>query len=475
MPQIDNEEPLFQFDSYEAPAGGNALERPPSFVQTTPIDVENTHHLSSFTLSSPDLDILDRTIFQDMVEQDVFEVPEVGKGKGVSEPMAIRPQVTVDTHDTFDTGSSSGGDEAQPSTSYTLQSPLTSSPFDLQCTQPPLDDVYQRFVVSNEGDPIPIPGSSFDNESQVASGSSPNKGKDNELAPVLPPLHFSPTEFGYGNTEWPSPILNASTSGPSSYESGYRSIIESNVDVTASRGPPQSPPIIRRMPSRRRSFSNLSLRSTRSMATLSVFSNKIKFGTSKVPSNLARRLLFRSRAGSSSSSPSYTPGAATPGGTLIDGDFSVGQGNCLMPWRNDSKSQRRDVPPSILYPNLVAKLDEQTLPVYRRSQAAIDLKGKSRSYSSSLPISALDMIPSVVTDIFTPIPIIPRNFFDDSLPRELQLDVFSTLVALHEVDHARRVREGEWTVLSASSPKNRWVGKEKGIRELVKLSRASIP
>jgi F-box/leucine-rich repeat protein 2/20 len=146
-----------------------------------------------------------------------------------------------------------------------------------------------------------------------------------------------------------------------------------------------------------------------------------------------------------------------------------------MPWRNDFKSQMKDIPPSIPYLSLEAKLDEQALPVYRRSQIAIDLKGKGRSYSSPLPVSALDIIPSVSTDIFTPIPIVPRNFFDDSLPKELQLEILSSLIALHEADHERSVREGEWTVLRASSSKHRWVGKDKGIRELVKLSRASIP
>jgi F-box/leucine-rich repeat protein 2/20 len=140
-----------------------------------------------------------------------------------------------------------------------------------------------------------------------------------------------------------------------------------------------------------------------------------------------------------------------------------------MPWRNDVRSQTTNTLPPL---SLEPKLNERSWPVYRRSLTAAYLKG-SRSYSSPFPISALDIIPSVPTNVFIPIPIVPRNFFDELLPRELRLKVLSSLVALREAEQERSVREGQWTVLRASSLKNRWVGKDKGIRELVKLSRAS--
>jgi F-box/leucine-rich repeat protein 2/20 len=38
-------------------------------------------------------------------------------------------------------------------------------------------------------------------------------------------------------------------------------------------------------------------------------------------------------------------------------------------------------------------------------------------------------------------------------------------------EHGRRISSDEWTVLKASSSKNKWVGRSKGLRELVKLSR----
>lgn len=144
-----------------------------------------------------------------------------------------------------------------------------------------------------------------------------------------------------------------------------------------------------------------------------------------------------------------------------------------MPWRNDSKSQIRDIPPPMPYMDLDARFDHE-LPVYGRSQTVgVDLKGKGRSYSSPLPLSALDIIPTVPTDIFTPIPIVPQNFFDEVLPRELRLRVLFCLLELHEAEHERAVKYGRWSVSLASASKSKWVGKDRGVRELIKFSRVS--
>ena len=471
--EIDNEEHLFQFDSYEGPADValNLTHTSRSCIATA----DMAHSMSSFALSSPNLlgHTSNRTISGEINEEELFKVPEDDKGKGASKPMAIRPQVDT-RHDSFEVGSSNGGSFPQPGMSYTHSSSLTSSSFDLQSIQAPPDDIlYQRFMIPGHEDVLPVPGS-FD-ESQVASGSLPDKGKAKELAPTLPPLEFSPTELGYSKADWPSSGLITPTPGPSSYGSGYGSVIESNVNLTSDTENstlPQSPPILHRMPSRRRSFSNLSIRSTRSMAALSMSRVKVKFRLSKGPGNLARKL-FRSRPGSSTTSPAPTPGTTTPGDNIFDGDFAIGQGSCLMPWRYDFKSQAKEVSPPVPYLNLDAKLDQQVLPIYHRSQKAVDLKGKGRSYSSPFPLSALDIIPSPPTNIFVPIPIIPRNYFDEELPRELRLRVMTSLIALHEAEHDRIVREGKWTVIRASSSKNKWTGRDKGIRELVKFSRVS--
>ncbi|KAF8575719.1 RNI-like protein [Ramaria rubella] len=67
------------------------------------------------------------------------------------------------------------------------------------------------------------------------------------------------------------------------------------------------------------------------------------------------------------------------------------------------------------------------------------------------------------------------NHFNDILPRELQLAVLRALVDLHEESHLRAVRGDHqdyvWSAGTAS--KTRWVGRDRGFRELVKFSRVS--
>ncbi|KAF8527680.1 hypothetical protein JB92DRAFT_3093191 [Gautieria morchelliformis] len=71
--------------------------------------------------------------------------------------------------------------------------------------------------------------------------------------------------------------------------------------------------------------------------------------------------------------------------------------------------------------------------------------------------------------------VVSSNPFNDTLPTELQLAVLKALVSIHEEEHQRAERgEGHdqlWTVRVAS--KTRWVGRDKGLRELVKLGRVS--
>lgn len=96
---------------------------------------------------------------------------------------------------------------------------------------------------------------------------------------------------------------------------------------------------------------------------------------------------------------------------------------------------------------------------------------KGRSNSLPEPLSAFDYIPTSSLDIYEPIPLVIRNYFDDELPRELRLRVFRSLVEVHELDFQRMVANGKWTTSKASSSTGQWVGRAKGIRELFKLSR----
>ncbi|EEB92919.1 hypothetical protein MPER_08498, partial [Moniliophthora perniciosa FA553] len=106
-------------------------------------------------------------------------------------------------------------------------------------------------------------------------------------------------------------------------------------------------------------------------------------------------------------------------------------------------------------------------------QTPFVLKTKGRSLSSPYPLSVLDIIPVTSQDIFVPIPMVVRNYFDEMLPRELKLHILASLVYLHEKDYMGIIERGEWTALKSASAKNRWIGKDRAIRELVKFSRVS--
>ncbi|KIY50686.1 RNI-like protein, partial [Fistulina hepatica ATCC 64428] len=95
---------------------------------------------------------------------------------------------------------------------------------------------------------------------------------------------------------------------------------------------------------------------------------------------------------------------------------------------------------------------------------------KARSYSSPLPYNPSTAALRDDTDAevkFEP------DYFGSRLPRELQLQVLASLVALHAAEHARAIDDGTWNTAVASSREGRWVGRDRGIRELVKLSRVS--
>ena len=103
------------------------------------------------------------------------------------------------------------------------------------------------------------------------------------------------------------------------------------------------------------------------------------------------------------------------------------------------------------------------------------LRAKGRSHSSPFPKSVFDVVPQVeLGDGIMSLPIYARNLFDEMLPRELRVRVFSALISLHEADLEEQKSSGKWSVLAASSSKNRWVGRSRAMRELVKLSRVGI-
>ncbi|EJD45774.1 RNI-like protein [Auricularia subglabra TFB-10046 SS5] len=100
---------------------------------------------------------------------------------------------------------------------------------------------------------------------------------------------------------------------------------------------------------------------------------------------------------------------------------------------------------------------------------------KTRAYTSPFPMStrAIDADPEddLDDDLSNTVVLAPRSQFDYKLPREIKLTIFKTLLHLHEADHEERVRSGAWTVAKAG--RERYVGREKGLKELFRLSRVS--
>ncbi|KAG2138697.1 uncharacterized protein EDB93DRAFT_1090447 [Suillus bovinus] len=300
------------------------------------------------------------------------------------------------------------------------------------------------------------------------------KGKAKDLAYTLPPLLFSTSDLQYRTIDWPSPDLASptTTAGPSSYGSTHTSPPCASSTSSHSASQPsqnsltQQLPELTKVPSRRRSLSNLSIHSTRSLAARSMSRIKVKLGSSsKGPGNLARRLLFRNKPSAATTSIDLSPA-----GSVLDpflGDpTTAAQRICIPAWKSP------DFQPC---PNLELPSDARTH-VQQSAEGPESLSsitGKGRSYSSPLPQSVFDIIPRGNSDVFAPVPLVLQSVFDEALPRELKLQVFSALISLHEDEFQLWKSSGQWTALKASSSKYRWVGRDRGMRELVKLSRVS--
>lgn len=380
------------------------------------------------------------------------ESPVQDKGKVVSlhnpsEPMSILPGRTVlDTQfDLFAMSFSS------PASSSHMAPPIFAS--ELYAPHSAHVDADVAQLESAEGDALPpVEG----------------KGKGRELPPTLPPLSFTPTEFLYGSADWPS------VAGPSSYGSTFSSLTSADPrtpDMNISSAPfsapnsPESPQVRVRVPSRARSLSNLSVRSRQSLSGLSM--NKVKLKAKK---------LFGKRDGSPSTpaSPASEPDIFSDA-TLVEvtmpGLDILGQSNCFVPWSRDMKPRTPLATPVVGTEVAWGHID----PIYRFSRQTNlpPLRTKGRSYSSPLPFpsSPFDIVPTAPADIFAPVPTLLPNYFDEVLPHELKVHILASLVHLHQADHALRIAGPKWSAIRAGSSKNKWVGRDKGIRELFRLSR----
>ncbi|KAJ7508584.1 hypothetical protein B0H11DRAFT_1848201 [Mycena galericulata] len=386
------------------------------------------------------------------------------KGKGVcSLPMPIPPAPVADPHDVFDVnGPSSSHDfpsfssAFSPSSSIGLASPIDanqgSSWKGKDVVPAPSSDPPDLFDMNEAGSshafssfssshlchsPIDStePSSTSVGHDDTYEPAGKGKGKEIEQPPTLPPLTFSPTEFGYGQSMWPSPTFDDAagpsyrsnaTPRPSSFDS------LAPLDLISVPAPPA--PAIITPPANPHSLSH-----RRSLPTLTGSPNaKSKFRIRMSSSTLARKLLFKKYDGDACPTPPSSPAEGRV--------FDSGAGSCFAPWRNDS----------------ALALEYGSLPPM-----------KARANSSPFPASALDLIPTSTRDVFAPIVLVVQNYFDDVLPRELQVKILLSLIAVHEADHTRALKDGTWAMAKATSLRNKWVGRDKALRELVRFSRVS--
>ncbi|TFK86573.1 RNI-like protein [Polyporus arcularius HHB13444] len=429
---IDNDVPFYlEFDPYEPLHGSHHLE---GYVQ------EPQHPRSGLYTSTPTV----MSPSPDPSHSELYIEPAMFKG--------IRKELDVQIDVLPVVGSSSS------SSDFSLANAWTSPSSSFDPSYLPYDDsaCAADIISENVGEPSGFTG----------------KGKGRERPPTLPPLVFLPTGFDYGSpAEWSSTDMSPQTAGPSSYGSGFASIesAQSNHDVTLPVTPEASAPP-EHIPARRRSLSSLSVRSTRSLSALSLSKVKVKLAGATRSGNIARRLLFKKGRDSTPETPPTTPTR------VADTEVELGHGSCFLPWAPPLKSCTS--PPVGTLVDIDVDLSGSVgplPPLYRPPSGAAMLRAKGRSYTSPLPFpsSTFDIVPITPADIFEPIPLDQTNYFDEYLPRELKLHILATFVHLFEAEHLRVTSTDRWTASLAARSRNRWVGVEKGIRELMKLSLVS--
>lgn len=467
---IDNDDDFFLLDPYESLTGSRRLKermREPQHPHS------NSHNSPPLPSSSAPVLPLDwyydpLPVHNDMAD-DASSSPS--KGKGVSQPLYIQGRepadILVDTSQIV--GSSSSAGNLSPTLSWPDPSPSIVNPSPIQLAN------YHNLALN-----LNIAADLYDLENAGESSACSAKGKGRERPPVLPPLELMSPSLDYIDAQWASSMSSISmspqTAGPSSYGSGFASIVESARGATHDVTPPVSPEVstpLEPVPNRRRSLSNVSIRSTRSLSALPINRVKAKLATSKGPGHIARKLLFKRRQNTPTPSPSS---ATTP--AQINHDLH-GNSNCFLPWARDLKSCTS--PPQGTLVDIDVDLFSSippASPLYRLGPASGSavLRTKGRSYSSPFPLasSPLDIVPITPTELSRPILVNVPNYFDDHLPRELRILVLAALVHLHEAEHRQTVASGKWTAFRAGLSRNRHVGAEKGIRELLKLSRVGI-
>ena len=433
---IDNDEVLFQFDPFDS---------------RQPLDSPSTPQPMTTGSASPAMSPHNDAFAMEATNEVVYEGSAAdngdSKGKARTMPMPI-PGSTI-IYDLFEISSPSATSPLSYTTYASSSSSMTFSPSTSNLSSG-LNNVYRQSMPLAE-----TLEQSLESETTLFSESCTRKGKEKAPVPVLPPLSFSSIDFDYNQVVPPTP-------GPSSCGTLYS-------PAPLNYGLPFSSALSGR--------TDISIPSPSSVHSQEAASNL------KAP-------VIRSRSlppSSFGSAPSPTIGQSTYG-PGVPSNISRQLLNIL-----DNKDNHSFDLSTIDAPSLISTLDLQAIPrdlsncppawyiaaskptdVARASTPRHSFRAKSRSRSSPYPVSFLDIIPASSTDIFQPLPIVVPNYFDLLLPKELRLHILRALVNLHEGDYQRSVAGGRLTMAKATSSRGRWLGRDKGLRELFKLSRVCL-
>ncbi|PPQ71648.1 hypothetical protein CVT24_007839 [Panaeolus cyanescens] len=455
MHDIDNDEILFQFDPFDSQQRGQSSSslhlHPELFAHSMPShDANSTSEELAFAIGIPKSQPSD-------------------KGKERSMPVPIRTSSII--HDLFDTTLLSATSDA--STSFgaldSSSSSITAFSPDSMSFSSPDFDRYRPITASQ---PSPTSGHSFD--PSFSSSPSSSKGKQRESSvPSLPPLSFSAIDFDC-NQERSGSSSEAGLYSPQSLPTGVLSPLEfSHRDISiASPDPSVFIPVLDSSDHptyRRRSLSNL-LSPIPGSSIVPIALNST-FGPSQAPSNLSLQFnaLHQSDIPLFDSANNQSLVSQTEANTLGLRAYQGETGNYPPGWYTASKSTTPAPSTLKALPSDPSAIPTSVLSPTTRGS----LKSKTRSKSSPYPISALDYITITSSDVFQPLPLVVRNYFDLILPPELRLSIFRSLIDVHEADLQKAIEEGRFNMAKATSSKGRWVGRDKGIREIFKLSRVS--
>ncbi|KAH6916681.1 F-box domain-containing protein [Coprinopsis sp. MPI-PUGE-AT-0042] len=450
---ISNDDNVFEFDPCE-----DEYQRP---YPTSPPCVTNAARDSgnAATMRSHDAPLASRKL--SIGSPPSSSSSSKGKGKAPAIPVPI--PYTAEHHDLFDMSRTQMSPASSSSLSPSALSSLGSTSFAFSPANSSfssygttLSSPMSEMMDVDEG-PFPYQGAS--------------KGKAADTPPTLPPLTFTPSAIGDGSSEWmsfgqpsslsstfysPAPQSSAEPSTSPLSPSAPSSIPRSLDSPLVQYGVSSSEPGSSKAPIRHNSLSNLSIASE-------VTIKKVKTPPPYRPQGfIARKLAFGK--GTPTPSRPTSPPAIDP--EILRYDNTAGKG--LRVWYT---SPKHDDPSAVVSrpPAPIPSLTSDPISLSARKL----LRHKGRSHSEPVAFSALDFVPATSTDVFEPLPLFVKNYFDDNLPREIHLHILRCFVENYIDDHRRLIGSNRWSASKAASSKNQWVGKERGVRDLLKLARVS--